>query len=148
MTEKPFTAKQILQTAFQSVDATAMYLEVCKEWQQKADADKTWTNLKRHFAAVYHKIREQQRILGDAGFNSAHLAQETIDTATALDNIALAATANRNIINDLIAINKTLVESNTTVVAQVKSLVATNALLVNPQGTVSPNKLPSATNTR
>ena len=68
--------------------------------------------------------------------------------ATALDNLALEETADRNIVADLIAINKKLVETNTPLVAQVKSLVATNALPVNPQGTASPNKPPSATNTR
>ena len=44
--------------------------------------------LKRHFAAEYHEIRKQQRVLGDAGFNSANHADETTDMATALDNLA------------------------------------------------------------
>ena len=52
--KKTFMAKQILQTAFHSVNATDMYQEACKEWRQKADQDKTWTNFKRHFSAEYH----------------------------------------------------------------------------------------------
>ena len=51
-----FTAKQILQTAFHSVNTTGLYREACKEWRQKAEQDKTWTNFKRHFAAEYHEI--------------------------------------------------------------------------------------------
>ena len=39
--ENPFTAKQILQTAFHSVNVTGLYWEACKEWRQKADRDKT-----------------------------------------------------------------------------------------------------------
>ena len=93
-------------------------------------------------------IRKQQRISGKAGFNSAHLAHETINTETALENIALAATASCNIFADLISIKKKLVETNTALVEQVKLLVATNALLPNTPGTASPTKPPSATFTR
>ena len=56
--KNPFLAKQILQTAFHSVNATGMYLEACKEWRQKSNQDKTWTNFKRHCADQYHDIRE------------------------------------------------------------------------------------------
>ena len=112
-----------------------MYQEACKEWQQKLDADKTWTNFKHHFAADYSEIREQQRILGKAGFNSAQLAYETTYMATVLDNLELVATADCNIVADLVAINKKLVDTNTALVARLKSLVSTNARLANTQGT-------------
>ena len=88
-----------------------------------------WTNFKRHFAAEYHEIREQQRVSGDAGFNSANLAHETTDMATALENLALAATAYQNIVTDHIATNRKLVDANTTLATQFKALVETNALL-------------------
>ena len=66
---------------------------------------------------------------------------------TALDNLALAATADRNIVAGLIAISKKLVETNTALVVQVKSLVATNAWLANTQ--VAESQKPSrATITR
>ena len=143
--KNPFTAKQILQTAFHSVNATGLYREACKEWRQKSDQDKTWTNFKRHFAAEYHEIREQQRVSGDAGFNSANHAHETTDMATALENLALAATADQNIVTDLIATNRRLFEANTTLATQVKSLVATNALLTATQGAATMNKMHNAT---
>ena len=82
--------------------------------------------------------------MGEAGFNSAQLAHETTDIATALENMALAATADRNIVADLIAINMKLVDTNNTLVAQVKSMVATNLRLANTQVTKSP-KPPRAT---
>ena len=97
-----------------------------------------WTNLKRNFASEYHEIHEQQPVLVKVGLNSAQIDHETTDMPTALDNMALAATANRNIVADLITINKKLVETNTALVAQVKYLVATNARLANIQGTESP----------
>ena len=68
--------------------------------------------------------------------------------AKSFDNIVLMEMANRNIVADLIAINKKLVETNTALVLQVKPLVATNVLLANTQVTVSPTKPPSATVTR
>ena len=120
-----------LQTAFHSVNTTGMYREACKELRQKGEADKIWTNFKRHFAAEYHEIREQQRILGEVEFNSAQLAHETIDMETALEYQALAATDDRNIVADLIAINKKMVDTNTALVAQVISLAETNVRLAN-----------------
>ena len=66
----------------------------------------------------------------------------------ALENLALAATADRNIVADPIAINKKLVKTNTALVMQVKYLVATNALISNTKGTTSPTKPPSAKITR
>ena len=121
--------------AFHSVNATEMYQQACKKWQQKGDADKTWKIFKRHFAAEYHEIREQQHVQGEAVFNSAQLAHETTDIAAALENLALAATAERNIVANIIAINKKSVDINTVLCVQVKSLVATNARLANTQGT-------------
>ena len=64
---------------------------------------------------------------------------------TALDNLALATTADQNIVTDLIATDRKLVDANTTLATQVKSLVATNALLAATQGTASTTKLHNAT---
>ena len=143
--KNPFTAKNILQTALHSVNATCMYREACKEWRQKSNPGKTWTNFKRHFAAEYHEIREQQRVSSETGFNSANIAHETTDMATALDNLVLAATADQNIVTDLISTNRKLVDANTTLATQVKVLVATNELLAATQGTASTTKPHNAT---
>ena len=86
--------------------------------------------------------------MGDAGFNSANNAHETIDMETALVNLALSATADRNILTDLIATNIKLVEANTTLETQVKALVATNALLAATQGAAATTKPHNATNKR
>ena len=60
--------------------------------------------------------------------------------ATALDNLALAATADRNIVTEIIATKIKLVEANTTLATQVKALVATKALLATTQGATATNK--------
>ena len=95
----------------------------------------TWTNSKRHFAAEYHEIRKQQRVLGDNRFNSANSAHETTDMATELDNLELAATADRNIVMELISTNRNLVEAIITLSTQVKPLAAKNALLTTTSTT-------------
>ena len=82
--------------------------------------------------------------MGKTGLNSAQLSHETIEMATALDNLALSATGDRNTVANLISINKKLVETNIVLVAQVKFRVATNARLSNTQGTES-QKIPRAT---
>ena len=66
---------------------------------------------------------------------------------TTLDNLALGATSKRNIVANLIAINKKFLETNTPLVVQIKSLLATNTRLANTQGTES-QKPPRATITR
>ena len=86
--------------------------------------------------------------MGDTGFNSEHHSHETTDMATALDNLALAATADQNIVTGLIATNRKLVEASTTLATQVKVLVATNALLAATQGAVATNKSHNATTKR
>ena len=58
----------------------------------------------------------------------------------ALENLTLAATADRNIVTGLIATNRKLVEANTTLDTQVKALLATKALLTATQGAASTNK--------
>ena len=132
-----FTAKKYCKRHF-----TLLTQPACTKRHErndkKGDAGKTWTNFKRHFAAEYHKIGEQQCVSGESGFNSAQLAHETTDTDRALGILALSATADHNIVANLIAINKKFVETNTALVAQVKSLVATNAWLANTQDTKYP----------
>ena len=71
-----------------------------------------------------------------------------MDMATALDNLELAATADRNIVTDLIATNRKLVEANTTLETQVEALVAKNALLAATQGATATNILQNATTKR
>ena len=68
--------------------------------------------------------------------------------ATALDNLELVVTADRNIVTDLIATNRKLVEANTTLATQVKALVATNAILAATQGAAATYKPHNATTKR
>ena len=57
--------------------------------------------------------------------------------AIALENLSLVATSDHNIVANIIAINKKLVETSTMLFSQVKSLVAKNAWLANTQVTES-----------
>ena len=82
--------------------------------------------------------------MGEAGFNSAQLAHETTDMATALENMVPVATADRNIVANLIAIHNKFMDNNTAFVVQLNNMVATNMRLAKTQGTES-QKPPRAT---
>ncbi len=72
-----YTADQILQTTYHAVSTSGVYTDACKEWRKKATADKTWATFKRFFAAEYHDIREQHKVI--ASNNNFHGANAAID---------------------------------------------------------------------
>ena len=147
-----FTADQILNTVYHAISTAGLYTDACKEWRRKAPADKDWHNFKRFFAAEYHDLKEQNKINNNQ--THFHGANAVVDIAEALDNLALAATTDRDVVAQLTAItqqltatNKTLteqlakaLESNNTLIKQVghKTKIDTTSNLGNPTGTRKP----------
>ena len=121
-----FTTGQILQTTYHAVSATGFYNEACKEWRRKAADQKTWVNFKQFFVSEYHDRKEQNKV-NTAG-NNFHGANAIVDSAIdithALDNLALAAINDRDIVAQLTLTNTALSE-------QLKQALATNATLVS-----------------
>jgi hypothetical protein len=105
-----FSAEQILQTAYHAVSTSGYYNDACKEWRKKAPVDKTWTNFKSFFAAEYHDLKEQQKV--NTSHNNFHGANSVMDLSTALDNLAMAATTDRDIVALLTKNNQQLTETN------------------------------------
>jgi hypothetical protein len=91
-----FSAEQILQTAYHAVSTSGYYNDACKEWRKKTQIDKTWTNFKSFFAAEYHDLKEQQKV--NTSQNNFQGANSVVDLSMALDNLAMAATADRDIV--------------------------------------------------
>ena len=117
-----FTTDQILQTGYNAISTSGVYHDACKEWRRKQPADKTWLNFKRFFASEYHDLKEQQQENNSpANFHSANAA---VDITSALDNLALAATSDRDSVALLTSAVKTLTE-------QLKQALATNATLAS-----------------
>jgi hypothetical protein len=92
-----FTPDQILQTAYHAVSTSGYYNDACKEWRKKPAQNKTWQEFKRFFAAEYHDLKEQQKV--NTLQNNFQGANAAYDITTVLDNLALAATTNRDIVH-------------------------------------------------
>ena len=124
-----YTLDQILQTAYHAISASGFYNDACKDWRKKPAEQKTWETFKRFFASEYHDLKEQQRV--NTSTTSFHSANAAIDVSTALENLAMAASADRNIVEHLTNANEQLTATNKLLVEQVQTLVTTNAQLTS-----------------
>lgn len=93
---QPYTAVQILNTAYNLVFNTGLFFDDIKAWNRRPDAEKTWDNFKTHFLEAYQMNQEQQNTM-QAGFHAANAAQENMwnETAEALANLASAQAVDR-----------------------------------------------------
>jgi hypothetical protein len=125
-----FTQRQILQIAYHAVSTSGLYTDSCKEWRRKDEKDKTWTNFKTFFAAEYHDLKEQQRVNHTP--TNYHGANAVGDISAALDNLALAATSDREIVTQLVAANKQLTQTTEKLSEQLNEA---NARLISQRST-------------
>jgi hypothetical protein len=58
---------QHINVAYAKNFATGRFTSTCCRWNEKEPADKTWTNLKIHFAAAH---RQHKQIQGEPAANS------------------------------------------------------------------------------
>jgi hypothetical protein len=123
-----FTPGQILQTVYHAVSTSGYYNEACKEWRKKPLLDKTWPSFKRFFAAEYHDLKEQNKV--NSSQSNFHSANAVMDISTALDNLAMAATNDRDLIAQLTATNQQLVATNQQLTEQLRKSIETTATLV------------------
>jgi hypothetical protein len=130
--EVPFTPEQILQTTYHAVSTSGHYNDACKIWRKKPAADKTWPLFKTYFAEEYHDLKEQQKV--NTSQTQFHGANSVLDISTALDNLAMAATTDRDIVAQLTQSNKQLVEMNAILTAQLKNAMENNNLLIKKIG--------------
>ena len=114
-----FTTDQIMQTAYHAVSTSGVYTDACKEWRKKQTTDKTWATFKTFFAAEYHDHKEQQKV--NHTNNNFHSTNATVDIGQALDNLALAATADRDIVAQLTESNLQLTTTNKLLTEQLQA---------------------------
>ena len=105
-----FTTEQILQTSYHAVSTTGYYNEACKEWCRKPENNKTWVHFKQFFAAEYHNRKEQDKV--NTSQNNFHRANYAVDITQTLDNLAMAAISDRDIVAQLTKINQQLITTN------------------------------------
>jgi hypothetical protein len=53
-------AEQKLSSACSKIFKSGKFNSVCRRWDEKLEADKTWNNFKIHFASNYHQHRQMQ----------------------------------------------------------------------------------------
>jgi hypothetical protein len=109
--------------------ARQVFTPTPKEWQHKPAANKIWINFKRCFATEYHDLKEQQR--ENASQTNFHSANAVVDITSALDNLALAATSDRDSVVLLTSANLQLTAAVKTLTEQLKQALATNATLAS-----------------
>ena len=114
----PYTAAQILSTAYQALFSSGAYSDGCKEWRRKPEEEKNWESFKAHFAAEYLDLRENQAHTAGAAYQLQEYQQ---DTAEALANLATATSNDRQAVANLTVTNKRLTEE----------LAKTNAELIS-----------------
>ena len=86
----PFTARQIVNTAFLLIFATGAYEDECKTWKRRTTATKTWANFKSDFMQAYKSRRDLQKLQKQATAGQlfgAH-ASKSIDNNTAPTDIS------------------------------------------------------------
>jgi hypothetical protein len=128
-----YTTVQILQTAYHAVSTSGYYNNACKEWRKRPTENKTWENFKRFFAAEYHDLKEQQKV--NTSNTDFHGANAAVEITTALDNLALAATNDRDIVMQLTNSNHQLTEANKLFTEQLQQAQNTNTKLVHKLST-------------
>jgi hypothetical protein len=122
-----YNENQVLANALNLVQCTKMYRQACHEWTRKADNDKTWQNFKTHFTEAANELREDQTTGQETGYhphptaNNA-MADFTQETAEAFANLATATAADRGMMADLMATNKTLLDQLSLLTQEVASL--------------------------
>ena len=97
--ETPFTAAQVVSSAFHTIQRSGMFTDDVREWRRRPAATKTWENFKQLFARAYNELLETRGNAND-GFHNANFVSQQ-HTAEALQNLANATIADKNTITTL-----------------------------------------------
>jgi len=97
-----------------------------KDWEKKPVADKSWKQLKVHFITEWNSEQKYARATANkTGYHSAANVEDSdiSQLGTYLDNIAEAATADKEHIQQLTHTNDTLVQNNGALAVQMVQLL-------------------------
>jgi hypothetical protein len=137
-----YNKNQVLANALNLIQCTKMYRQACHEWQRLPDVDKTWPNFKDHFTEAANELREDQTTGQETGYHSQPTANSartdfTTETAEAFANLANATAADRSMMADLMATNKSLLQQLSTATREISTL--RHQTRPNPDGTGTGN---------
>jgi hypothetical protein len=108
---------QQINAAYAKIFATGHFMSACRRWNEKASAEKTWTQFKSHFAAAHRQHKQMQ---GEPAATSRyHSANDAVTqnedqmaeaTIGALANLATATASDRGVVAALTQANSRLVK--------------------------------------
>jgi hypothetical protein len=125
-----YTTAQIIAIAYNCLFQTGLYAEACRDWRRRADADKTWPQLKTDFALAHQELRESQVTSQGAGYHGANLAYEMQqETNEALANLATATASDRSAVSQLSSTNSQLSTQLAAMTEKLNTALAEIALL-------------------
>ena len=133
----PFSAQQILETAYYAVIASGLYIDGCKAWRKRSPNTKSWLAFKTFFAGEYHDLREQIDMNAQqTGYHTANAVTAPVTASPnqiteALDNLAMATVNDRNIIAQLTQANAALTATNQKLVQQMAEAVQSLKVLMD-----------------
>ena len=121
---QPYTAEQILNTAYNLVYASGEYFEACEKWDDRPAAEKTWLNFKSHFLEAAHKLALRRQTAQGHGFHHANHLATSEPTMDLLANLAQAQVADRDTqltLNATIATLSTQLQNQTALITQLQT---------------------------
>jgi hypothetical protein len=108
---------QQINVGYAKIFATGHFMSACRRWNENHSIEKTWTQLKSHFAAAHLQHKQMQgKSAATAGYHSANatvghtedqMAEATIGS---LANLATATAADRGVVAALTQANARLVK--------------------------------------
>jgi hypothetical protein len=124
---------QQINVGYSNIFATGHFMSACRRWNVKLTIEKTWTQLKSHFAAAHCQHKQMQgESSATADYHSAnsavthnedHMVEATIG---ALANLATATAADQGVVAALTQANSRLakqLEENSTELRELKALL-------------------------
>jgi hypothetical protein len=106
---------QQINVGYAKIFATGHFMSACSRWNEKHAIEKTWMQLKSHFAAAHRQHKQMQgEYAATAGYHSANDAvthnEDTMAETTigALANLATATAADRGVVAALTHANSRL----------------------------------------
>jgi hypothetical protein len=124
---------QQINVVYAKIFATGHFMSACRWWNEKHAIEKTWTQLKSHFAAAHRQHKQMQgESAATAGYRSANAAvsqnedQMAEATIGALANLATATAADRGMVAAITQANARLakqLEDNSNELRELKALL-------------------------
>jgi hypothetical protein len=108
---QPYGDAMIFNVAYTLVFNTGLFPDDCRMWQVLPAAQKTWTNIKIHFATAHREFLLMNQTAQQSGFHSPNMMIEYHHyqgTADTIAQLAVAAASDRDTVATLTDINAKL----------------------------------------